>query len=144
MPLEDEKRFNIYWNFNVSSPKIRINGINASELVSINMLMLLWNECPLSLTDIMVNEQATQNVVGFALFLVDMVGGLVAIAAMKKRLESQSKLLINVNGDRVSSSVTINHLPPTPKTEGGGEGQDPEIHILAEDSPISSREKKKN
>ncbi|KAL4316355.1 hypothetical protein AHAS_Ahas15G0276800 [Arachis hypogaea] len=77
----------------MSSPKIRVSGVNATELGSINILMLLLNERPLSLRDIIVNEKVARNAI------IDMVGGLAAIAAMKKRLESQSILPINVIGD---------------------------------------------
>ncbi|KAL4357431.1 hypothetical protein AHAS_Ahas09G0186000 [Arachis hypogaea] len=86
-----------------SSPKIRINGVNASELVSINMLMLLWNERP------QLERQ-----------YVDMAGGIASIIVMKKRLESQSNLPITASGDQVSSSTTISHLPPPPRAKGRG------------------------
>ncbi|KAL4329165.1 hypothetical protein AHAS_Ahas13G0272800 [Arachis hypogaea] len=72
-----------------------------------------------------------------------MAGGLGAISATKRRMKSQGNLPINASGNRVSSSTTISHLPPPVRTKGFGEGQDPEIQILEEDSPISSPKRNK-
>ncbi|QHN85495.1 uncharacterized protein DS421_16g537910 [Arachis hypogaea] len=65
------------------------------------------------------------------------------LSAMKKRLEFQPNLLINPSGDRVSSSAIISNLEPTPRLEGGREGQGPEVHNLEKDSHTNSPLKKK-
>ncbi|QHO41133.1 uncharacterized protein DS421_5g143070 [Arachis hypogaea] len=107
-----------------SELEIRVQGVNASKLVSINMLMGLWNERLLSLRDIRVDEHATRNVI------ITMAGGILAIATMKKRLQTQSNLPINPSDDRVSSSATMSNLPPPPRFEGSREGQSPERMLL--------------
>ncbi|KAL4350325.1 hypothetical protein AHAS_Ahas10G0130700 [Arachis hypogaea] len=61
--------------------------------------MMLWNECLLTLRDILINEQAARNAI------IDMVGGLAAIEEMKRRLVSQPP--ITAGGDGGSSSATI-------------------------------------
>ncbi|QHO41624.1 uncharacterized protein DS421_5g147350 [Arachis hypogaea] len=96
--------------------------------------MTLWNERPLSLRGIIVNEQTARNAI------IDMARGVAAIAAMKKRLETQPP--ISVDGDRVSSSATISHQLQPQRIEENGEEQGPEVHILEEDSPNHSPKKK--
>ncbi|KAL4314932.1 hypothetical protein AHAS_Ahas15G0134500 [Arachis hypogaea] len=96
--------------------------------------MSLWNERPLNLRGIIVNEQTVRNAI------IDMARGIAAIAAMKKRLETQPP--ISVGGDRVSSSATISRQPQPQKIEKSREEQGPEVHILEEDSPNHSPKKK--
>ncbi|KAL4373625.1 hypothetical protein AHAS_Ahas05G0100500 [Arachis hypogaea] len=126
--------------------------------------MTLWNERPLSLRGIIVNEQTARNAISklcsslpfifmisythdfftlsksYILISVDMARGVAAIAAMKKRLETQPP--ISVDGDRVSSSATISHQLQPQRIEENGEEQGPEVHILEEDSPNHSPKKK--
>ncbi|XLT04949.1 hypothetical protein HN51_043698, partial [Arachis hypogaea] len=75
------------------------------------------------------------------LVLVDMDRGLVAITAIKKRLESHPQ--ISAGGDRVSSSATISYQQQPQRIEESGEGQGPEVRILEEDSSNHSPKKKK-
>ncbi|KAL4337533.1 hypothetical protein AHAS_Ahas12G0119700 [Arachis hypogaea] len=71
-----------------------------------------------------------------------MVRGLVAIVAMKKRLETRPPP-ISVSGDKVSSFATISRQPLYQRTKESGEGQGLEVHILEKNSPINSPKKKK-
>ncbi|KAL4316916.1 hypothetical protein AHAS_Ahas15G0332900 [Arachis hypogaea] len=77
--------------------------------------MRLWNEWPLALRDILINEQAARNAI------IDMAEGLAAITEMKKRLSSQPP--INVSSDRISSSATISCQSQSQRVEESGEGQ---------------------
>ncbi|QHO11260.1 uncharacterized protein DS421_15g496590 [Arachis hypogaea] len=104
MALEDEKRFNLYWNFNVPSPKIQLQVINAPEVASIQMLSELWNDMLISLRTILVDEHAARNVV-----------------AIRRRLTSSdvNDAINPGNSDRVSSSATSSNVPLPPKFSSG-------------------------
>ncbi|KAL4316822.1 hypothetical protein AHAS_Ahas15G0323500 [Arachis hypogaea] len=81
MTSENEKRFNLYWNFHVASPKIELKGMNPIERDIIHTLLGLWNDNPLDLRMILADVQASKNVV------VKMVGGTEAITAMRRKLD---------------------------------------------------------
>ncbi|KAL4397337.1 hypothetical protein AHAS_Ahas01G0181800 [Arachis hypogaea] len=87
---------------------------------------MLWNECPIILRDVLIKEQAARNA----------IGGLAAIAEMKKRLATQPPII--ACGDRVSSSATVSRQAQPRKVKATGEGQGPEIHVVEEDSPANS------
>ncbi|QHO41619.1 uncharacterized protein DS421_5g147300 [Arachis hypogaea] len=111
--------FNLHWNFNVSSPKIQLQSINAFELARIHMFLELWCDQPLSLRDILADEHVAWN----AIF--DMSGGLEAIIAMKRRLAaSQANAVINSGGgDKVSSSATLSNILMPPRFNVGADSE---------------------
>ncbi|XP_020960592.1 uncharacterized protein LOC110263538 [Arachis ipaensis] len=136
MTMEDEKRFNLYWNFNVFSAKIQLQGINSSKFASIQMLLELCNHQSLNLRTILADEHTAQN------FVVDMVGCLEAIIAMKRRsASSEANIVTNTSsGDRISSFTIMSNVPlPLKYDTGAG----PEFHNVNNLAPINSPKKKK-
>ncbi|XLT06267.1 hypothetical protein HN51_045016 [Arachis hypogaea] len=96
---------------------------------------MLWNERPLVLRDIFINEKVARNAI------IDMAGGLAVFAKMKKRLTIQPP--ITAGGDRVSSSAIVSRQPKPRRVEESGEGQGLEVHILEGDSRTNSLARKK-
>ncbi|QHO13361.1 uncharacterized protein DS421_15g514850 [Arachis hypogaea] len=127
MALEDEKRFNLHWNFLVASLKIELKGVNPIERDIVHTCLGLWNDNPLGLRMILADVQASKNVV------VKIAGGIEAIAAMRKRLGTNT-VPINTEGrDKISSSATHSNLPPPEPQKST-----PDIEILDAHSPSSS------
>ncbi|KAL4321800.1 hypothetical protein AHAS_Ahas14G0146700 [Arachis hypogaea] len=77
--------------------------------------MMLWNEHPLVLRDILINEQAARN------DIIDMLGGLAAIAKTKRRLTTQPPIM--VSSDRVSFLATVSRQLQPRMVEESREGQ---------------------
>ncbi|QHO43155.1 uncharacterized protein [Arachis hypogaea] len=132
MTLEDEKRFNLYWNFHVTSPKIELKSMNLIERDIIHTLLGLWNDNPLDLRMILAEVQASKNVV------VKMAGGTEAITAMRRRLGTNT-IPTNTEGmDMIYSSTTHSNLsPPEPQKSTL------DIEILYSHPPSSSLVRKK-
>nr|XP_025606159.1 uncharacterized protein LOC112697268 isoform X1 [Arachis hypogaea]XP_025606160.1 uncharacterized protein LOC112697268 isoform X1 [Arachis hypogaea] len=162
MTMEDEKKFNLYWNFNVLSPKIQLQGINAFKFASIQMLLELRNHQSLNLRTILAHEHTVWNFFGkylcssffflpllypgfttFCSFLiVDIVRCLEAIIAMKRRLASfEANVVTNTrSGDRIFSFTITSNVPLPPKYDTGA---GPKIHNVNNLAPINSSKKKK-
>nr|XP_025606161.1 uncharacterized protein LOC112697268 isoform X2 [Arachis hypogaea] len=136
MTMEDEKKFNLYWNFNVLSPKIQLQGINAFKFASIQMLLELRNHQSLNLRTILAHEHTVWN------FFVDIVRCLEAIIAMKRRLASfEANVVTNTrSGDRIFSFTITSNVPLPPKYDTGA---GPKIHNVNNLAPINSSKKKK-
>ncbi|XP_015939029.3 uncharacterized protein LOC107464666 isoform X1 [Arachis duranensis] len=132
MTLEDEKRFNLYWNFHVTSPKIELKSVNPIERDIVHTLLGLWNDNPLDLRMILAEVQASKNVV------VKMAGGTEAITAMRRRLGTNT-IPTNTEGmDMIYSSATHSNLsPPEPQKSALN------IEILYSHPPSSSLVRKK-
>ncbi|XP_020958504.1 uncharacterized protein LOC107642100 isoform X1 [Arachis ipaensis] len=132
MTSENEKRFNLYWNFHVASPKIELKGMNPIERDIIHTLLGLWNDNPLDLRMILADVQASKNVV------VKMVGGTEAITAMRRKLGTNT-ISTNTEGRDMISSSTIhgNLSPPEPQKSTI------DIEILDAHPPSSSLVRKK-
>ncbi|KAL4328832.1 hypothetical protein AHAS_Ahas13G0239500 [Arachis hypogaea] len=87
--------------------------------------MMLWSEHLLILRDILINEQAARNAI------IDMAGGLAAIAEIKRRLASQPPITVGGDG-------------PQPRVvEGSREGQGPEVLVVEENFPANSPSRKR-
>ncbi|KAL4307233.1 hypothetical protein AHAS_Ahas16G0257800 [Arachis hypogaea] len=100
------------------------------------MLLELCNHQSLNLRTILADEHTAQN------FVVDMVGCLEAIIAMKRRsASSEANIVTNTSsGDRISSFTIMSNVPlPLKYDTGAG----PEFHNVNNLAPINSPKKKK-
>ncbi|XP_052117476.1 uncharacterized protein LOC110281311 isoform X3 [Arachis duranensis] len=131
MTLEDEKRFNLYWNFHVTSPKIELKSMNPIERDIIHTLLGLWNDNPLDLRMILAEVQASKNVV------VKMAGG-EAIIAMRRRLGTNTVPTNTEDMDMIYSLATHSNLSPLEPQKSTLD-----IEILYSHPPSSSLVRKK-
>ncbi|MED6145388.1 hypothetical protein PIB30_024747 [Stylosanthes scabra] len=80
LDVEKNKGFHIYWNYNAFSLRPSLDDLSSEERVVVSILIKLWEVEPLDPKNLFSNEEAARK------SIVEMAGGLEAVAAMRQRL----------------------------------------------------------
>ncbi|MED6155006.1 hypothetical protein PIB30_001688 [Stylosanthes scabra] len=138
--VEKKKRFHIYWNYNASSSRPSLDDLSSEERVVVSILIKLWEVEPLDPRNLFSNEEAARK------SIVEMAGGLEAVAAMRRRLlagnsatEEGSMSATHSDKDNAQGTSKVIKIGPSPpsspprkkKKERESAAKDKAVHEFA-------------
>ncbi|MED6213298.1 hypothetical protein PIB30_091828, partial [Stylosanthes scabra] len=87
---EKKAKFSLYWRMGYRSPRPGVNALSEEEKKASSLLQSVWGKEHLNLQDLMCDNEIAKRVA------VDMVGGLDALIAMRRRLITKQQ----ISGDK--------------------------------------------